>query len=169
MALIRVQTAPLEHSIPCRAFYDNMEAALSVGIKQAGKFNSYVEAQFFSFDLTKGGRLLNIDVWKPREEWTIEKDLHPPEQFDRENLIFLVERLKVDPAKYTTNPDRNVLHIRFTKGKADRFVSPANSLIFELSKKSELVGLWITNIEDDYGFKKEAIWRVSVKAVDSKK
>ena len=47
MALIHVQTAPLEHSIPCRAFYDNMEAALSIGIKRAGKFHSYVEAQFF--------------------------------------------------------------------------------------------------------------------------
>lgn len=167
MALIRVQTAPLENSIPCRAFYDQMEEALSVGIKQAGKFNSYVEAEHFSFDLTKSGKLLNIDVWKPRGEWEVEKNLHPPEEFDRENIVFLDERLKVPPAQYFTNPQQNILHIRFAKGKVHRFVSPANSLIFELSPDDELVGLWITNIEDDYGFKKEAVWRVTVKAVDA--
>ncbi|MFH2056907.1 MAG: hypothetical protein ABIJ61_13195 [bacterium] len=167
MALIRVQTAPLDNSIPCRAFYDNMESALSVGIKQSGKFYSYVEAECFSFDLTKAGKLLNIDVWKPRDEWQIEKDLHPPDDFDRENVIFLDERLKVEPATYFTNPERNLLHIRFTKGTVHRFVSPASSLIFELSKENELMGLWITNIEDDFGFKKEAIWRVTVKSVDA--
>jgi hypothetical protein len=167
MELIRVKTTKLDRSIPCRAFYDNMEDALSVGIKQEGKYHSYIEAEFFSFDLAKNGKLLNIDVWKPRKEWLVEKDLHPPEEFDRENLVFLDARVTVEPAKYHTNPDRDILHIRFTSGKIDRFVSPANSLIFELSAENRLVGLWILGIEDDYGFKKEAVWRASVKSVNA--
>lgn len=167
MALIRVKTESLSHSIPCRAFYDNMEGSLSVGVKRKGKFYSYIEAECFSFDLARGGKLLNIDVWKPKDDWEVEKNLAPPDDFERQNVIFLDFRLKTDPASYYTNPQRNLLHIRFSSGRVSRFVSPANSLIFELSEDNELMGLWITEIEEDYGFRKEAAWRKSIKAIEA--
>ncbi len=167
MALIRVRTEKLSRSIPCRAFYDNMENALSVGIKLRGKFHSYIEAKYFSFDLTRNGKLLQVDVWKPKSEWIVEENLVPPEKPAKENIVFLDFRLKTDPASYYTNPQRSILHIRFASGQIARFVSPANSLIFELSTADELVGLWITNIEDDYGFRKETAWRLKVKSLQA--
>jgi hypothetical protein len=165
MALIRVKTQKLSKLIPCRAFYDNMEESLSVGIKQTGKFYSYIEGEFFSFDIARGGKLLNIDVWRPKQDWTVEKNLVIPESLDRENVLFLDFRLKTEPAIYRTNSDQTVLHIRFADGKAQRFVSPAESLIFELSENDDLMGLWILNIEEDYGFRKESAWRKSIKTV----
>lgn len=163
MALIRVKTQKLTKSIPCRAFYDNMEESLSVGIKQVGKFYSYIEGEYFSFDIARGGKLLNIDVWKPKQEWVVEKNLVPPEQFSRESVLFLDFRLKTEPAIYRTNPECDALHIRFAEGTVERFVSPANSLVFELSAHDELMGLWILAIEEDYGFRKESAWRKSIK------
>lgn len=165
MALIHVQTKKLSRPIACKAFYDNMEESLSVGIKQAGKFYSYIEGECFSFDIARGGKLLNIDVWKPKLEWAVEKNLLPPEDFTRENVLFLDFRLKVDPASYYTNPDQTILHIRFAKGRVGRFVSLASSLIFELSGKDDLMGLWILNIEEDYGFRKESAWRKSNRTI----
>jgi hypothetical protein len=165
MALIRVKTRKLSRAIACKAFYDNMEESLSVGIKQTGKFYSYIEGECFSFDIARGGKLLNIDVWKPKQEWTIEKNLLPPEDFSRENVLFLDFRLKVDPASYYTSPEQTILHIRFAEGKVDRFVSPASSLVFELSEHDDLMGLWIVDIEEDYGFRKESAWRKSNRAV----
>jgi hypothetical protein len=164
MAKIRVKTSKLAKSIACRAFYDNMEDSLSVGIMRKGKFYSYVESEFFSLDLARNGKLLNIDVWKPRNDWVVDDNLMPPEDYAREELIILDFRLRTDPAGYHTNPEQDVLHVRFDGSRVDRFVSPANSLIFELSRKDELVGLWITDIEEDFGFRKESAWRRSARS-----
>jgi hypothetical protein len=142
-----------------------MEESLSVGIKQTGKFYSYIEGECFSFDIARGGKLLNIDVWKPKAEWIVEKNLFPPDEIAKENVLFLDFRLKVDPASYYTNPDREILHIRFATGKVERFVTPTESLIFELSSRDELMGLWILGIEEDYGFRKESEWRKKFKTV----
>lgn len=165
MTLIRLATADLTRSYPCRAFYDEIGDTMSVGIKQKGKFSSYVEGENFSFDLTKDGKLLNIDVWLPRGKWTVEKTIHPPEHFDKENVKILDSRLKTEPIAYITDAKKTLLYIRFAAERIARFVSPVNSLIFELNAKSQLVGLWITQIEEDINFQKESEWRRSIKAV----
>jgi hypothetical protein len=144
-----------------------MEDSLSVGIKRKGKFYSYIEGEYFSFDLGRRGRLLNIDVWKPKKEWRIERNLAPPDDYERQDVIFLDFRLKTEPAAFYSNSDKTILHIRFAEGEIARFVSPANSLIFELSADEELIGLWVTQIEDDYGFRKESTWRKSIKSVEA--
>ena len=167
MGLIPVETCELTKSFPCKAFYDNDNDQLSVGIKRAGKFHSYVEAGYFSFDITPNGKLLNIDVWKPRKEWVVTKEIAPPDEFEKKDLVFLKLRQKIDPVDYFTDREGSLLYIRFTKKRINSFVSPANSLIFELDKDDQLVGLWITEIEQDFSFRKEAIWRRSVKAPQS--
>lgn len=163
--LIQLKTSDLSRSYPCRAFYDSIGDTMSVGIKQKGKFGSSVEGEDFSFDLTKDGKLLNIDVWKPKREWSVEKKIHSPEEFSKENIKFLDARIKTEPIAYITNPDKTLLYIRFAAERVARFVSPANSLIFELNADDRLVGLWITQIEEDVNFRKESEWRRTVKAV----
>jgi hypothetical protein len=165
MPPIVLKTKDLTRSYPCRAFYDAGGDSMSVGIKQKGKFGACLEGDGFSFDLTKDGKLLNIDVWKPRKEWSIEKAIHPPEDVAREDVTFVGMRLKAEPIAYSTDDKRNLLYIRFASERVARFVSPANSLIFELNAKHQLIGLWILHIEDDVNFVKESEWRRSVKAV----
>ncbi len=138
---------------------------MSVGVKQKGKFGACLEGDAFSFDLTKDGKLLNIDVWKPRKEWAVEKAIHPPENIDREDVAFVGSRLKAEPISYNTDVRRSLLYIRFAAERVARFVSPASPLIFELNAKHQLVGLWILQIEEDINFRKESEWRRSVKAV----
>jgi hypothetical protein len=164
VAAIRVETTELAESYPCKAFYDNIEEQLSVGVKRVGKFHSYIEGECFSFDLTRNGHLLNIDLWKPKREWISRKMIAAPEDFERQDIRFLDYRLKIDPVSYYTNSDRSLVYICFSKKRIDRFVSPANSLVFELDRSSHLVGLWVTDIEQDFNFRKEARWRRSVKA-----
>ena len=165
MPPILLKTSKLARSYPCRAFYDSGGDSLSVGVKQKGKFGACLEGDEFSFDLTKDGKLLNIDVWKPRQDWKIEKAIHPPEHFDKDDVAFVGARLTAEPISYNTDAKKTLLYIRFAAERIARFVSPANSLIFELNAKHELVGLWILQIEDDVNFIKEGEWRRSVKAV----
>ena len=163
--LIQLKTSELARPYPCRAFYDSTGDTLSVGVKQKGKFSISIEADDISFDLTKDGKLLNIDLWKSRKEWTIEKMLHPPESFDKENVVFVSKKVQTEPIDYLTDPKKTMLCIRFAAERVSRFVSPASSLIFELNAKDQLIGLWIIQIEDDINFQKEAEWRRSIKAV----
>ncbi len=94
-----------------------------------------------------------------------EKAIHPPDDFDKEDVTFVGARLKAEPASFSTNDQKTLLYIRFATERVARFVSPANALIFELNAKRQLIGLWILQIEDDNNFVKEAEWRRSVKAV----
>lgn len=165
MTLIRLKTSELSRSFPCRAFYDSIGDTLSVGVKQKGKFGTSVEGDDVSFDLTKDGKLLNIDVWKPKREWKVEKKIHPPEEFSKENIKFLDLRTATEPIAYITDAKKTLLCIRFAAERVARFVSPANSLIFELNADDRLIGLWITQIEEDINFDKESEWRRTVKAV----
>jgi hypothetical protein len=80
-------------------------------------------------------------------------------------VTFVGTRLQAEPISYNTDAKRSLLYIRFASERIARFVSPANSLIFELNAKHQLVGLWILQIEDDINFTKEAEWRRSVKVV----
>ena len=93
MPPILLKTSKLARSYPCRAFYDSGGDSISVGVKQKGKFGACLEGDEFSFDLTKDGKLLNIDVWKPRQDWKVEKAIHPPEHFDKEDVAFVGARL----------------------------------------------------------------------------
>jgi hypothetical protein len=165
MPPILLKTSSLSRLYPSRAFYDSGGDSMSVGVKQKGKFGACLEGDEFSFDLTKDGKLLNIDVWKPRKDWTVEKAIQPPENFDRENVTFVGTRLQAEPISYNTDAKKSLLYMRFAAERIARFVSPANSLIFELNAKHQLVGLWILQIEDDINFTKEAEWRRSVQAV----
>jgi hypothetical protein len=162
--LIVVKTAPLARLFPCRAFYDTIGDTLSVGIKQKGKFKSSLDGSDCSFDLTRDGKLLNIDIWKARKEWRVEKEIHPPEEFTMQNIVFPLSTDDLETVDLLTNAKRDILNLKFARERVARFVSPATSLIFELNEKDELVGFWLTEITDDLNFQKEGDWRRATKA-----
>jgi len=167
MSAIAVVTKPLSRPYPCRAFYDTIGDTLSAGIKQRGSFKHSLEGDDCSFDLTRDGRLLNIDIWKPRREWRIETAIHPPEEMARLNIALLTNGngrglIEID---YLTDAKRSLVNIKFSRERVAQFVSPATSLIIELNEASQLAGIWLLGIIDDINFQKEGEWRRSIKAL----
>ena len=165
MPLISVKTAPLARVYPCRAFYDTIGDTLSVGIKQKGKFKASIDGEACSFDLTRDGKLLNIDIWSPRRDWKVEKALHPPEEFIVQNVTFDAGADELEVVDLLTNAKRSILNIKFSKDRVAKFISPATSLIFELDDDNRLLGFWLTEIVDDLNFQQEGEWRRSIKAL----
>jgi hypothetical protein len=165
MSLVTVKTTPLTRPYPCRAFYDTIGDTLSAGVKQRGQFKQTIDGSDCSFDLTREGKILNIDVWRPRKLWRIEAAIHPPEEFLRTNVALLTNTENLSDIEYLTDQERSLLNIRFARGRVARFVSPATSLIVELNEQSELIGLWLLGIVDDVNFVKEGEWRRSIKAI----
>ena len=165
MPLISVKTAPLARVYPCRAFYDTIGDTLSVGIKQKGKFKASIDGEACSFDLTRDGKLLNIDIWSPRRDWKVEKTLHPPEEFIVQNVTFDAGADELEVVDLLTNAKRSILNVKFSKDRVAKFTSPATSLIFELGDDNKLLGFWLTEIVDDLNFQQEGEWRRSIKAL----
>lgn len=166
MSLIVVKTVALARPFPCRAFYDTIGDTMSVGVKQKGKFKTSIDGEWCSFDLTRDGKLLNVDIWRARKEWKIEKAIHPPEEPMTLNTLFEPStEAELEVLDLLTNPDRKILNVKFSRERVAQFISPAASLIFELNEKSELIGFWLTEIIDDLNFQREGEWRRTVKAV----
>ena len=165
MPLISVKTAPLARVYPCRAFYDTIGDTLSVGIKQKGKFKASIDGEACSFDLTRDGKLLNIDIWSPRRDWKVEKARHPPEEFIVQNVTFDSGTDELEVVDLLTNAKRSILNVKFSKDRVAKFISPATSLIFELDDDNRLLGFWLTEIVDDLNFQQEGEWRRSIKAL----
>lgn len=164
MPLIKVKTAALARLYPCRGFYDTIGDTLSVGIKQKGKFKSTIDGEDCSFDLTRDGKILNIDIWTPRRDWTVERAIHPPEEYEKLNVLLDPAARELEVLDFLTDESRSTLNIKLSKDRVSRFVSSATNLIIELNDRDELLGLWLTNITDDINFQKEGEWRRSIKA-----
>ncbi len=165
MSLVTVKTTPLSRLYPCRAFYDTIGDTLSAGVKQRGQFKQTVDGNDCSFDLTREGKILNIDIWRPRKLWRIEAAIHPPEDYQRTNVALSPNGESLSDVEYLTDQSRGLLNIRFARERVARFVSPATSLIIEINERSELIGLWLLGIVDDVNFVKEGEWRRSIKAI----
>jgi uncharacterized protein YuzE len=164
MSLVKLATKRLRKHIPTKAFYDTIGDTLSAGIKQKGQFKSSLDATDFSFELGMDGRILDIEIWKPRKEWILERALHPPESVESGNVLVSDPDQPVENPKFLTNEKRDVLYIQFSDERISRSVSPGSAVIFELNDANELVGLWIVEIENDINFEKEQIWRSQVEA-----
>ncbi len=166
MTVIKVVTAPLARPFPCRAFYDTGGDTLSAGIKQRGDFKQTIEIGACSFDLTRDGKLLNIDIWEPRKHWKVEGALHPPEDVERANVMLSADGGPVTPnPEFVTDPDHTLLNLKFCRERIARFIMPATSLLCEVNDDGLLIGLWLLGIIDDINFKKEGEWRRAIKAV----
>jgi len=164
MSLIKLETKRLRKHIPTKAFYDTIGDTVSAGIKQKGQFKSSLDATDFSFELSRDGRILDIEIWKPRKEWLLERALHPPEHVESGNVIVNDSQQVGEDPKFLTNAERDLLYIQFSNERISRSVSPGSAVIFGLNDSDELVGLWLVGIEDDINFEKEQVWRSQVEA-----
>lgn len=142
-----------------KAFYDNFEKVLNFAIKSRGKFYSYIQSDQFSIDLDRRGNILNIEVNIGKEFWEIDPSLRPPENCPYQKLRFLDHRLDILGETFYTDESASFLYISFTNDKHFKTCEIARNLLAEVNLVNEIAGLWILDIEDDYGFKNEMAYR----------
>lgn len=142
-----------------RAFYDTYEAVLNFAMKSRGKFHSYIQSDNLSMDLDKKGFLLNIEVMVSKDDWTPDAKLAPPENAPFKKLRFLDYRLTISGESYLTNRSKDMLYIRFSDDDHIKTYEIAENLFADVNVVSELAGLWILGVQDDYGFKSEMAFR----------
>jgi len=142
-----------------RGFYDNAENVLNYVLKTKGKFHAYVQSEYLSIDLDKKGGLLNVELALERDLWIVDPKLKAPEHVPLMKLRVLDRRLNISGESYFTNEARDALLIRFSDENHIKVYEIAENFFAEVNLVQELAGLWITNIEDDFGFKSEMAYR----------
>jgi len=151
-----------------KAFYDTYEKVLNYAVKSRGKFHSFVQSECLSIDIDKSGNLLNIEVSVDRDHWKVDGDFKLPESAGYRKLKFKDHRLDILGETYHSNEGNSVLHISFTEDNHLKTYEIAENLFADVNVVSELAGLWILHIEDDYGFKKEMAYRKGKKATEKR-
>ncbi|MBU1319113.1 MAG: hypothetical protein KKH67_07945 [candidate division Zixibacteria bacterium] len=142
-----------------RGFYDKYENVLNYVLKTKGKFDSYVQSEFLSIDLDKDGGLLNVEVALERNLWKVDLALKVPHEIPIKRLKFSDTRLNISGESYLTNEAKDLLLIRFADENHIKTYEIAENLLADVNVVSELAGIWIINLQDDYGFKSEMEYR----------
>lgn len=142
-----------------RGFYDNVENVLNYVLKTKGKFHAYVQSEYLSIDLDKKGGFLNVELALERDLWVVDPKLVVPGHAPLMKLRVLDKHLNISGESYLTNEARDALLIRFSDENHVKVYEIAEGLMAEVNLVHELSGLWIVNIQDDYGFKSEMAFR----------
>ena len=145
-------------------FYDNYEGILNFAVKRKGKFHSYIQSERLSIDVDKHGNLLNIEASVSKDRWVSDHKLVAPQHVPVKDIRFLDYRLNIAGESYYTNDKKDLLYICFSKENHLNTFEIAENLLADVNVVSELAGLWVLNIVEDYGFKSEMAFRRGDKA-----
>lgn len=159
MCHIRLAIAETEKVPASRAFYDTFEKSMNVVIKARGKFYSYIQGQDYSVDLSKKGKVLGIEVHSDRDSWQVDPTLDIPEKAEPREIHIMEHRMEIEPQGFYTNQDKSVCCMRFTDEKVSYKYAIAHNLLFEVNVMDELSAIWILDILEDFGYKKEMKYR----------
>lgn len=159
MSHIRLAIHDTKRIPAARGFYDVMENSLNFVIKARGKFYSYVQGEDYSIDLDKKGNILGVELYLERDAWQVVPELVVGDEHEIKRIRILEHRLDLEPAGIYTNDDRDLCCIRFTHEKVSYKYQVAQNLLFEVNVVDELSAVWLLNLEEDFGFKKEMKYR----------
>lgn len=164
MSHIRLAIHDTKRIPAARGFYDVMENSLNFVIKARGKFYSYVQGEDYSIDLDKKGNVLGVELYLERDAWVVVPELLLDNDHEIKRIRILEHRLDVEPVGIYTNEAKDVCCIRFTDEKVSYKYMVAQNLLFEVNVVDELSAVWLLNLEEDFGFKKEMKYRKGKKA-----
>jgi len=146
-----------------KGFYHPDEERLVVSIDQEGSFAAFADGDNVSFDLDKDGVLLGMTVDAPREEWEVAGDLMVPRIGIPASVRFLDTSVQLGKVTLLTDPDYTCLKIVLSDLKAVHVLELCEGLLLEVGEKGELLAVWILDIVEDYGSRREREWRTSRK------
>jgi hypothetical protein len=142
-------------------FYHPDEERLVVSFDRPGQFASFADGDEVSFDLDKDGHLLGITVDAPRERWEVEPDLLSPRIGIPATVRFLDFPIQLGSVRLVTEPDYTFLRLVLSPLKAVHVLEPCAGLLLEVGEGGELLAVWILEIQEDYGSRRERAWRTS--------
>jgi len=148
---LRIST-PTEPIPPGRAFYQLEEEALHVlvGVPTSDRRPfSWLESEQVRFDLDRTGRLVFIEVTRPRRLWRTIDELGPPQPGEAADIRWLDFRSPLPPPLVLTNADRTRLKLEFNTGGDGRCFEAADGITVQTDGEDGLVALWIESIVDD--------------------
>jgi len=142
-----------------RGFYHPDEERLVVCMDRPGTFAALVDAGDVSFDLDDEGGLLGLTVESQREDWEVTPDLMAPRIGIPATIRFVDSPQALARARLLTDPDHMMLCIRLADAHPVHVVEACEGLLLELGERSELLAVWIVEIQEDYGSRRERAWR----------
>lgn len=147
-----------------KGFYHPDEDRLVVSMDQQGAFASFADGDNVSFDLDEDGVLLGITVDAPREEWEVAADIMVPRIGIPASVKFLDPPVQLGSATLLTDPDYTIIKIVLSDLKPVHILEVCEGLLLEVGEQGELLGVWVLEIIEDYGSKRERAWRTSRKS-----
>lgn len=169
-AQLRV-SAPTEPIVPGRGFYQLEEDILYVQIglfSRSRRFYSWLESPTVRLELDREGRLIFIEVDKPRRQWPTDENLEPPRRAEIADIRWLDFRQPIPDPDLRTNPRRTVLRISFSEQPGSNAYYLAQEVILETDEGRRPTAIWICRIEDDLAGQEIGAWRKRCRK-DSKK
>jgi hypothetical protein len=144
-------------------FYHPDEERLVVSIDRAGNFASFADGDKVCFDLDKDGHVLGITVEVLREDWEVAADLLAPRIGIPATVRFLDAPVQLGHVRLYTDPDYTILRIVLSELKPVHILEPCEGLLFEVGELGELLSVWVLEMQEDYGSRRERKWRTSRK------
>ncbi|HUV31084.1 MAG TPA: hypothetical protein VMY05_08370 [Acidobacteriota bacterium] len=136
-----------------RGFYQLEEDTLYVQVapfSRRHRFFSYLESEYVRLDLDMHGRLLFIEVSRPRRHWPVRDGLALPADPSPADVRWLDFRRRMADPKLMANPQRTALLLRFARlPRAVRSYLLAESVVADVAQDNSLVGIWVGDIVDD--------------------
>src|SRR5512138_233 len=159
---IRIDT-PSDALPPGRGFYQIEEDVLFVPIgrqpQSKSAFFSFLESDTVRMDFDKTGRLLFLEITRPRGSWTVMADPIPPGHVPYADIRWLDFREHIPKPQILTNPERKLACVQFADRPGSSTSSLAESVILEVDDAHTAIRLWITEIVDDLAGKLIAAFR----------
>ncbi len=160
-AQIRI-TTPTEPIVPGRGFYQLEEDVLYVQIGLFGssrRFYSWLESPTVRLELDREGRLIFIEVDKPRRQWPVVDELESPNRAEIADIRWLDFRRQISEPDLHTNCQRTTLRIGFSDRPASDAYYLAQEVILEVDEHQRPTAIWVARIDDDLAGQEIGAWR----------
>lgn len=156
--------APTEETPPGRGFYQLEEDCLHVHVgwlSRRRRFFSFLESEYVRMDFDREGRLIFIEVTKPRRQWSVDRAAVPPYPVLPADVRWLDFRASISEPRLLTPADHGALLLCFHPTDVVRSYRIAECVCVQADAGQRLVSLWIDNLVDDLagrgiaGFRKQ--------------
>jgi hypothetical protein len=160
-AQLRV-TTPTEPIVPGRGFYQLEEDMLYVQVglfNMTRRFYSWLESPTVRLELDREGRLIFIEVSRPRRQWPVDENLAPPDRAEIADVRWLDFRRQISEPELQTNRRRSMLRIVFSNRPVASSYYLAHEVILQADERHQPVAIWVCQIEDDLAGHEIGLWR----------
>jgi hypothetical protein len=154
--------APTGLSFSGRGFYQLEEDALYVQVGEFShrrRFFSYLESEHVRFDIDVNGRLMFIEVDRPRRHWKIDPRLAAPRIAEAADVHWLDFRTNMLEPLLLTNKLQTAVLLQFASSSSWRWYRLGGSALIQVHPDSCLAAIFVADLVDDLAGQQLAAFR----------